>query len=130
MSGSDVVYAAFAALVHNGPASAKRILSAETQIRPSSYDYGERHGLTRAWLPVLHACVAAWSQKRAVAIHDLLPQGVKITRAAKSLKTDKAFKAFLAALRQSVAKANEEKREAPSSRAGSIVASVSELLAG
>lgn len=96
--GGDFVYAAFASLVHDGPASAKRILKHETQIRPSSHDYGERHGLTRAWLPVLHACIAAWSQKRAVAIHDLLPRGVKITRVAKALKTGKDLKAFLAAL--------------------------------
>jgi hypothetical protein len=44
----DVIYAAFAALVHDGPASAARILRAVTQVRPSSYDYGERHGLSRA----------------------------------------------------------------------------------
>ncbi len=97
-AGSEFVYAAFAALVHDGPASAKRLLSAKAQTRPSSYDYGESYGLSRAWLPVLRACVAAWSQKRAVAIHDLLPQGVKITRAAKALKADKDLKAFLAAL--------------------------------
>jgi hypothetical protein len=94
----DVIYAAFAALMHDGPASAARILRAVAQIRPSSYDYGERHGFTKAWLPILHACVAAWSQKRAVAIHDLLPHDVKVTHAAKAIATPAELKKFLAAL--------------------------------
>ena len=94
----DVIYAAFAALMHDGPLSAARILRAVIQIRPSSYDYGERHGLTQAWLPILHACVAAWSQKRAVAIHDLLPRDVKVTKAAKAVATQADLKKFLASL--------------------------------
>jgi hypothetical protein len=94
----DIIYAAFAALIHDGAASASRILRAVTQIRPSSYDYGERHGLSNAWLPILRACVAAWSQTRTVAVHDLLPRDLKITRAAKTIETQAELKNFLAAL--------------------------------
>lgn len=94
----DIIYAAFAALMHDGSASAARILRAATQIRPSSYDYGERHGLSKAMLPILRACVAAWSQTRTVAVHDLLPRDVKITRAAKAIGTQAELKNFLAAL--------------------------------
>lgn len=94
----DIIYAAFAALIHDGTESATRILRAVKQIRPSSYDYGERHGFTKAWLPVLHACLAAWSQKRIVAIHDLLPQNVKVTPAAKQIVTQTDLRNFLAAL--------------------------------
>lgn len=94
----DVIYAAFAVLVHDGPTSAARILRAVTQVRPSSYDYGERYGQSKVWLPVLHACVAAWSQRRAVAIHDLLPHGVKISRTSKTLANQAELKKFLADL--------------------------------
>jgi len=96
--GRDFVFAAFAALVHDGTFSAKSILAVDEQVRPSAYDYGERYGPSRAWTPFLQACLGAWSRKRPVAIHDLLPQGVKITRAAKALKTKAEIKAFLAAL--------------------------------
>jgi hypothetical protein len=95
---ADVIYGAFAALTHAGPQSAARILRSEKQIKILSYDYGERHGFSKAWIPVLHACVIAWSKKRAVAIHDLLPQGVKVNRAAKALETQAELKTFLAAL--------------------------------
>lgn len=91
----NIIYAAFAALINDGPDSAARILRSATKIRPSSYDYSERHGLTKAWLPVLHACIAAWSKKRIVAIHDLLPQGVKITRTAKGIKNQSELREFL-----------------------------------
>lgn len=94
----DIIYAAFAALIYDSAASASRVLRAVTQIRPSSYDYGERHGPSNAWWPILRACVAAWSQKRIVAVHDLLPRDVKITKTAKTIKTEAELKSFLAAL--------------------------------
>ncbi len=96
--GGDVIYAAFAALFHDGPASAARILRRVTLVRPSSYDYGERYGHSKAWLPILHVCVATWSQRRAVAIHDLLPNNVKVTKAAKGLATAAELTKFLAKL--------------------------------
>jgi hypothetical protein len=102
----DVIYSAFAALMHDDAASASRILRAVTQIRPSSYDYGERHGLSKAWLPILRACVAAWSQARTVAVHDLLPHDVKVTQVAKAIETQAELKKFLAAL-----PASRKKRE-------------------
>jgi hypothetical protein len=97
-AGKDFVSAAFAALVHDGPSSAKKLLDADVQVRPTAYDYGERYGPSRAWIPFLQACVMAWSKKRPVAIHDLLPQGVKITAAARALKTREEVRTFLAAL--------------------------------
>lgn len=97
-AGRDFISAAFAALVHDGPSSAKKLLDADAQVRPTAYDYGERYGPSRAWIPFLQTCVAAWSKKRAVAIHDLLPQGVKITTAARALKKREEVKSFLAAL--------------------------------
>jgi hypothetical protein len=97
-SNGDVIYAAFAALVHDGPDSAVKILRVITQVRPSSLEYGERHGFSEAWLPILHACVAAWSQKRAVAIHDLLPREVKVSTEAKSVTNQLELKEFLAAI--------------------------------
>jgi hypothetical protein len=97
-AGQDFVSAAFAALVHDSTASANALLAADEQVRPSAYDYGERYGPSRVWMPFLQACLGAWSRKRPVAIHDLLPQGVKITRAAKAIKTGAEIKAFLAAV--------------------------------
>ncbi|WP_316235343.1 MULTISPECIES: hypothetical protein [unclassified Bradyrhizobium] len=97
-AGHNFASAAFAALVHDSPATAKKLLAVEDQVRPSAYDYGERYGPSRAWVPFLQACVGAWSKRRPVAIHDLLPDGVKITPAAKALKTEGELKTYLAAI--------------------------------
>lgn len=94
----DIIYAAFAALLHDGPASSARVLKSTKTIRPSRYDYGERHGYSRAWLPVLHACTFAWAQSRKVAIHDLLPQEVKVTARVKSISTLPDLRQYLAEL--------------------------------
>ncbi|MFL9498802.1 ATP-binding protein [Rhodopseudomonas palustris] len=111
-AGFDFVSAAFAALLHDGPSSARRLLDADTQVRPSAYDYAERYGPSKLWIPVLQACVTAWSRRRPVAVHDLLPQGVPITTEARALKTRDEIRAFLAKLPAAKRKGQRRTRNA------------------
>jgi hypothetical protein len=92
---SDVARAAISALLDGSQTSARRIMAASPPIRPTSYDYSERHGRSRAWPPLLRACVGAWVKGRRLERHDLLPREVKVTKLAKAIASGDALIDFL-----------------------------------
>lgn len=99
--GSDTtVQAALTTLFHSSRAAAAAIIRRAPLTRPSAYDYGERYGYSKAWSPILRACVCAWSTGRPVVYHDLLPTEVKVTRQAKAVSTKTELVAFLKNLRK------------------------------
>lgn len=98
----EIVQAALTTLIYSSRAAAASIIRHAPFTRPSAYDYGERYGSSKAWLPILRACVRAWAAGRRVAYHDLLPNEVKITKQAKAVTTQPQLVAFLKALRQPV----------------------------
>ena len=91
----DIVQAALTSLFHNLRAAAAAIIRHAPLTRPSAYEYSERYGRSRAWSPILRACVRAWTAGRSVAYHDLLPKEVKITKQAKAITTRKELLTFL-----------------------------------
>lgn len=99
-SSGDIAHAALTTLFYSSRAAAAAIIRHAPITRPSTYDYGERYGHSRAWSPVLRACVRAWSAGRPVAYHDLLPNNVKVTRQAKAVSTKTELVAFLKELRE------------------------------
>lgn len=96
---ADIIHAGFAALLHDGGKSAAKILRSTKSIRASSYDYRERHGFTKIWLPVLRACTLAWAGARQVAFSDLLPFEVKITPKVRGISSPDKLREYLASLR-------------------------------
>ncbi|WP_165828113.1 NACHT domain-containing protein [Rhodovulum sp. BSW8] len=99
---------ALSALIHNSRQSALNIVSAANGERPTSYDYGERHGLFRAWTPILSACIGAWAKGRQLQFHDLLPRDVEVTRKVKSLTNRQDLVAHLEGLTRSRAKGSRK----------------------
>lgn len=99
-ASSEVVRAALTALVHCSRASSARILAGELPRRLSSYDFAERYGPSKAWSPVLHTCVSAWSSGARLSYYHLLPSEVKITRQAKSIADGRDLLGFLKKLEQ------------------------------
>jgi hypothetical protein len=97
-----IVQAALTTLFHSSRATAVSIIRHAPLTRPSAYDYGERYGNSKAWAPILRACVRAWSTGRPVVYHDLLPNEVKVTRQAKAVSTKTELVAFLKELRKPV----------------------------
>lgn len=97
----EIVQAALTTLFHSSRATATAIIRHAALIRPSAYDYGERYGYSKAWSPILCACIRAWSTKRHVAYHDLLPNEVTVSRQAKAVSTKTELVAFLKELRES-----------------------------
>ncbi|WP_026107083.1 NACHT domain-containing protein [Dyella ginsengisoli] len=97
---AHIVQAALTALFYSSRAAAAAIIRYAPPARPSAYDYGERYGHSRAWPPILRACIRAWSAGRPVAHHDLLPGEVKITRQARAVKSQRELLAFLKELRR------------------------------
>ncbi|MCO4887918.1 NACHT domain-containing protein [Cupriavidus sp. WGtm5] len=91
----DIEQAALTTLFYSSRAAAAAIIRHAPPARPSAYAYGERYGNSRAWAPILRACVRAWSAGRPVAYHDLLPNEVKVTRQAKAISTKRELVAFL-----------------------------------
>ena len=91
--------AAVAALLGGSRTSSVSFLRRVKAMRPSRYDYGERHGFSRAWLPTLVSCMRAWSAGRAVAYSDLLPREIKINRHARAIKTKEELHEFLRSLK-------------------------------
>ncbi len=87
--------AAMKSLIVNSRQSAKRLLKLYRYRRPSSYDYGDRHGMNRIWMPVQSACVAAWSSGETLSFHHLMPESVKTGRKTKSIATETELRAFL-----------------------------------
>ncbi len=91
----DIEQAALTTLFCGSRAAAATIIRHAPLTRPSAYTYGERYGNSRAWPPILRACIRAWSAGRPVAYHDLLPTEVKVTRQAKAISTKTEAVAFL-----------------------------------
>ncbi|MBL5864355.1 hypothetical protein JBO49_27530 [Serratia fonticola] len=90
--------AAMASLIVNSRQATKRLLKLCRHRRPSSYDYGERHGINGVWMSVQSACITAWSSGKELSFHHLLPEEVKTGRKAKSIATEADFSAFLDSL--------------------------------
>lgn len=90
--------AAISSLLVNSRQSAKRLLSLYCHRRPSSYDYGERHGMKRVWIPILSACITAWSSGEQLSFHYLIPNGVKTGRKTKSIASEVDLGMFLDSL--------------------------------
>lgn len=99
MKIGTIALAALTTLLHSSRAAAAAIMRHAPFTRSSAYDYGERHGNSRVWPPVLGACVRAWTAGRPVAYHDLLPKEVKVTRLAKDIKNKEELVALLTELR-------------------------------
>ncbi|MBR2656460.1 MAG: hypothetical protein IKD58_08240 [Loktanella sp.] len=87
--------AAMASMIVNSRLSAKRALKLYRHRRPSSYDYGERHGINRVWMPVQSACVGAWSSGKPLSFCHLIPEDVELTRKTKPIGSEADLKAFL-----------------------------------
>jgi len=90
-----IASAAMGSIVVNSKQSAKRLLKLYQHRRPSSYDYGERHGINKVWIPVQSACITAWSSGKELSFHHLIPKEVKIGRKTKSIVTEAKLNAFL-----------------------------------
>ncbi|MDG4720727.1 hypothetical protein [Thalassospira aquimaris] len=90
-----IANAAICSLIANSKQSAKRLSKLCRHRRPSSYDYGERHGISRTWIPVQSACVAAWSSGANLSFHHLMPEEVKADRHTKSISTEADLRDFL-----------------------------------
>ncbi len=93
-----IASAAMSAVIVNSRQSAKRLLKLYRHRRPSSYDYGERHGISRVWMPVQSACIAAWSSGERLTYHHLIPENVKRGRNTRSIGTEAELSAFLDSL--------------------------------
>lgn len=98
-NGGDIVQAALTTLFYSSRVAAAAIIRRAPLTRLSAYDYSERYGHSRAWLPILRACVRAWSVGRPVAHHDLLPNEVKVTKRAKAVSSKTELAAFLKEVR-------------------------------
>jgi len=90
-----IASAAMGSILVNSRQSAKRLLKLCRHRRPSSYDYGERHGMNRVWMPVQSACIAAWSSGETLSFHHLMPEDVKTDRQTRSIGTEADLSAFL-----------------------------------
>ncbi len=95
---SSIAGAAMGAIAVNSKQSAKRLLKLFRHRRPSSYDYGERHGMNKVWVPVQSACISAWSSGEKLSFHHLIPEGVKIGRKTRSIGSEADLTAFLDSL--------------------------------
>lgn len=90
-----VASAATSALFAGTRQSALRLLKTTKALRPSSHDYGERYGFSRAWLPILLCCIRAWSSGRQVGYADLLPSEIKRKRWRKPIGSKTELRDFL-----------------------------------
>lgn len=93
-----IASAAMGSIVINSRQSAKRLFQLYRHRRPSSYDYGERHGMNRVWMPVQSACIAAWSSGETLSFHHLMPEDVKTGRKTRSIGTAAELGTFLDSL--------------------------------
>lgn len=99
-SSGYIAEAALTTLFYSSRAAAAAIIRHVPMTRPSAYDYGEHYGHSRAWAPILRACIGAWSAGRSVAYHDLLPREVRITKQAKAVTSRTELLTFLQSLRE------------------------------
>ena len=99
MEGQDAITsAAMNSIIMNSRQSAKSLFNLYRHHRPSSYDYGERHGLNRIWIPVQSSCIAAWSKGEKLSFHHLIPDDVKTGRKTRSISTEAELSSFLKSL--------------------------------
>lgn len=111
-----IASAAMSSIVVNSRQSAKRLLKLSLHRRPSSYDYGERHGMSRVWMPVQSACIEAWSSGETLSFHHLMPESVRTGRKTKSIATDADLSAFLDSLIDTKDQHNQSKEQKPEKR--------------
>ncbi|MCD1628095.1 hypothetical protein K7H22_19050 [Seohaeicola saemankumensis] len=111
-----VAAAAMESIVVNSRQSAKRLLKLYRHRRPSSYDYGERHGMNRVWMPVQSACIAAWSSGEQLSFQHMMPEEVKTGRKTKLITTETDFSTFLDGLTMAVDQCNDPKGRKPKKR--------------
>ncbi len=104
-----IASAAISSFVVSSKLSAKRLLKLYRHRRPSSYDYGERHGINRVWTSVQSACIVAWSSGEELSFHHLIPEEVKTGRKTKSIVTEAELSTFLDGL--SVTKKTDVRRK-------------------
>lgn len=93
-----IASAAMGSIIVNSKQSAKHLFKLYRHRKPSSYDYGERHGMNRIWMPVQSACIAAWSTGEALSFHHLMPEGVKTGIKTRSISTEAELSTFLDSL--------------------------------
>lgn len=94
----EIANAAMTSFIVNSRQSAKRILCLYTHRRPAGYDYGERHGMNRVWIPALSSCLSAWASGTPLTYHHLMPEGTEIGRAARSVDSRTALDNYLDSL--------------------------------
>lgn len=97
---SEIVRASLTALVSTSRATAANVLANIKVDRPSSYDYGERHGYSRAWRPIRYVAIHTWSAGKRLQFHQLLPSEIKIDKAAKAASSKAEARNFLKTLKE------------------------------
>nr|WP_035373824.1 NACHT domain-containing protein [Acetobacter persici] len=95
---SEIVRASLSALVYTSRTMAANLLGNIKVDRPSSYDYGERHGPSRIWQPISYIAIRTWSAGKRLQFHQLLPSKIRINEAAKAVSSKTEAKEFLRAL--------------------------------
>jgi len=89
---------AITSLLEHSRQSASNILSLCSHQRPSSYDYGERHGPSKIWVPVKSACAQAWALGQPLSLQQLIPDSVSIGQDAEPITTEEELRSFLEGL--------------------------------
>lgn len=97
-STGEIIGAALTALVSSSRKAAATILRSVVVDRPSTYDYSEQYGYSRAWGPVRYAAIRTWSSGKQLKFHHLLPRDVKIDTPAKAITSRNEAKTFLRSL--------------------------------
>ena len=98
---SEIVRASLSALVYTSRATAANVIGNIKVDRPSSYDYGERHGPSRIWQPISYIAIRTWSTGKRLQFHQLLPSKIRINEAAKAVSSKTEAKEFLRTLTES-----------------------------
>ncbi|RAP43392.1 hypothetical protein BYZ73_00470 [Rhodovulum viride] len=96
---NEVGSAALVALLFNSRQSATRILATAPTARPRHFDYGERHGPSRIWTPVLFSYLSAWTKGTSATYYHLAPSEVGQTAALRGVSSRKEFRDYLAGLK-------------------------------
>lgn len=108
-----IAQAALTVLLHSSRANAAAIMRRASVRRPTVYDYGEQHGISRAWSPILCACLRAWAAGKRVAYHDLLPSDVSLTKAIKAASTRNSLQKLLEQLPDTRTDERHKRRKKP-----------------
>ncbi|WP_369743042.1 hypothetical protein AB8S08_00565 [Pseudidiomarina sp. PP-1MA] len=95
---STIAGAAIGSLLMHSNQSAKKLLRLYRHHRPSSYDYHDPHRMKRVWVPILTACIKAWSSGERLSFHYLIPKEVKTGRKTKLIASEADLRVFLDSL--------------------------------